>query len=274
MPRADRTNTTPDMRPRCIGKLGLLATVALALSGPAAFAWDYSAPTPPPSDPPATTITNSPMGGVGGVGGQGGTGGQGGSAHAAASARGGNAHASGGNASLSVTIDPATATAPTRSTTAGDPSGSRRSAGAGDPSGAGDPAGDGRHGGRGGGVAVPPGFALPSFDAGQCSTVDFGIAISPSGGGAFGPAWESTNCRAYYNALALYKMGYQEQAVALLRRVFPDVDAAFASTTPKVAPVNAPPAAPAIDCNVVNAAQTGHGRMSPAELQAYRACHA
>jgi hypothetical protein len=269
MPRADRTNTTPVFR-----RVLLAGIAVVALSGPA-FAWDYSTPTPSPTMP--STVNN------------GGSGGKGGHASSTASATAGSATATGGMATATsspsqrvvVRVDPtvssapSAATAPTRSATAaGDPSGSRRSTGAGDPSGAGDPAGDGRHGGRGGGVAAPPGFALPSFDAGQCSTVGFGIAISPSGGGAFGPAWESTNCRAYYNALALYKMGYQEQAVALLRRVFPDVDAAFASTAPKVAPISAPPAAPAIDCNVVNAAQTGHGRMSPAELQAYRACHA
>ena len=256
----------------------LLAAAPMALSIPAAHAWDYSTPAPTPTHRSATMASNVNNGGAGGVGrhpaepeAQ---------ARAARHATGGTASCiAGGNTSVVTTIWPPRsrrpAAQPTRSATAaGDPSGSRRSAGAGDPSGAGDPAGDGRHGGRGGGVAAPPGFALPSFDAGQCSTVGFGIAISPSGGGAFGPAWESTNCRAYYNAIALYKMGYQEQAVALLRRVFPDVDAAFASTSPKVAPISTPPATPAIDCNVVNAAQTGHGRMSPAELQAYRECHA
>jgi hypothetical protein len=159
-----------------------------------------------------------------------------------------------------------------------DPSGlTGQRAGAADSSG--DPSG-GMHGGRGyggrdgGSVIAPPSFALPSFDAGQCSTVGFGIAISPSGSGAFGPAWESTNCRAYYNSLALFKMGHPDEAIALMRRVFPDVDAAFASTAVHAAPVNAPPAAPAIDCTALNAAQTGHGRMSPEELDAYRRCHA
>jgi hypothetical protein len=256
VPQAIRLSTT--IRPAT--RVTLLAAAAMALCIPAAHAWDYGTPTPP-SDPP-TSITNAP------------TGGKGGSAHATASATAAPATATGGMATATsspsqrvvvrvtptVSPAPATAAAPTRSATAGDPSGSRRSAGAGDPSGAGDPAGDGRHGGRGGGVAAPPGFALPSFDAGQCSTVGFGIAISPSGGGAFGPAWESTNCRACYSALALWSMGYQQQAIALMRKVFPDVDAVFAqAVTPAQAAQPAQPT-PAIDCNAVNRAQTGHGK--------------
>ena len=44
----------------------LLAGIAAVALSPPAMAWDYSTPTPPPSDPP-TTITNSPAGGAGGT---------------------------------------------------------------------------------------------------------------------------------------------------------------------------------------------------------------
>jgi hypothetical protein len=176
MPRADRTNTTPDMRPRCIGKLGLLATVALALSGPAAFAWDYSAPTPPPSDPPTTTITNSPMGGAGGVGGQGGTGGAGGHATAIATARG-------GKASVAITVDPVVA-APTTPATpasgASDPTTARHTAGTGDPSGGHHHGGNGNGGGHGGNDNLPVASAVAPWvgdNANPCTGASASIAV-------------------------------------------------------------------------------------------------
>ena len=68
----------------------------------------------------------------------------------------------------------------------------------------------------------PPGFALPSFGGGQCGIVGFGLAISPSGGGAIGPAWESTNCRNYYIALALIATGERNQGLQLLSMITPE----------------------------------------------------
>jgi hypothetical protein len=217
----------------------LTGIAALVLSGPA-YAWGgYDAPPAPAPTPPAQTITNSPMGGSGG---------QGGHARATATATAGSARATGGTASATsspsqrvvVRVSPAAAPAPAATPTATDPSGARHGA---DP--AGDPSGvrhGGRGGGNGGGIVAPPSFALPSFDAGQCSTVGFGIAISPSGGGAFGPAWESTNCRNYYIALALIKLGRVDQGVQLLSMITPEAKRVLAAAP--VQPVTPPVSEP------------------------------
>ena len=46
--------------------------------------------------------------------------------------------------------------------------------------------------------------------------------VSPSGGGAIGPAWESTNCRNYYIALALIAAGERNQGLRLLSMITPE----------------------------------------------------
>jgi hypothetical protein len=160
----------------------LLAAAAMALCIPAAHAWDdYSAPTltNPPTMP--STVNNGGSGGIGGVGGQGGAGGN---SHAAASARGGNARASGGNASLSVTIDPATtAPAATPASGAADPTTGRRAGGTSDPSG--DPSGGGHHhggngSGHGGNGNLPVASAVAPWvgdNANPCTGASASIAV-------------------------------------------------------------------------------------------------
>jgi hypothetical protein len=156
----------------------LAGAAVIALSAPA-MAWDnYSPPASTPT--PSAIITNNPLGGAGGAGG---TGGQGGSAHAAASARGGNAHASGGSASISVTIDPATTAPATPTAAASDPSSGRRTSGTGDPSG--DPGhhhgGNGNGGGHGGGNSnLPVASAVAPWvgdNANPCTGASASIAV-------------------------------------------------------------------------------------------------
>ena len=257
----------------------LLAAAAMALCIPAAHAWDYTAPAPTPT--PSATITNSPMGGAGGLGGQGGTGGAGGNAHAAASARGGNAHASGGNASVAVTIDPATTATPASG--AADPSTTgRRSAGdPADPSGA-RHGGTGHGGGHGGGgnttinENTAPQITLPSIGGGgsDCPVVGFGVGGSGlGGGGGFGPSWISSRCDHRKYAELIAELQGKAAALAYLCRVEGDTCAAPVATSATV-PISTAPAAPAPDCAAINLAQTGHGKMSPSELAAYRECRA
>lgn len=87
-------------------------------------------------------------------------------------------------------------------------------------------------------VNAPPGFGLPAFGGGQCATVGFGIAASPSGGGAFGPAWESTNCRNYYIAVTLIQAGRVDQGMHLLAMITPEAAQVMASSpAPTATPV-------------------------------------
>jgi hypothetical protein len=167
----------------------------LLLAGAAVLALTTSA-TAWATDPTTGTINNGGVGGTGGVGGAGGNGGNGGVGGA------------GGNSAAS-----ANARSASRST-------SSANAGVTIGSGAGS-----------GSVAVnaSPGFALPSFGGGQCGIVGFGVAISPSGGGAFGPAWESTNCRNYYIALALLAAGRTNEGWALMAKITPEAAAVMAS---------------------------------------------
>ncbi len=94
-----------------------------------------------------------------------------------------------------------------------------------------------------GGVVTnaPPGFGLPSFGGGVCATVGFGLGISPSGGGALGPSWESTNCNRRETAKILISTGRIREAEHLLQQD-PEVAAAFAAFAPP--PASVPPVPP------------------------------
>lgn len=127
-------------------------------------------------------------------------------------------------------------------------------AGAGTGAGAGDPTGSG----RGTTLNAPPGFGLPAFGGGQCATVGFGIAASPSGGGAFGPAWESTNCRNYYIAVTLIQAGRVDQGMQLLAMITPEAAQVMASSP-------APTATPAVDQHAIDLCSARPG-WSRAEL--------
>ena len=121
-----------------------------------------------------------------------------------------------------------------------------------------------------------PAIALPSIGGGggDCPVVGFGVGGSGlGGGGGFGPSWISSRCDHRKYAELLAELQGKAAALAYLCRVEGDTCTAPVATSATV-PISTTPAVPAIDCNVVNAAQTGHARMSPAELQAYRACHA
>ena len=107
---------------------------------------------------------------------------------------------------------------------------------------------------------APPGFGLPAFGGGQCATVGFGIAASPSGGGAFGPAWESTNCRNYYIAVTLIQAGHVDQGMRLLSMITPEAKQVMASSS-------APAATPAADEHAIDLCTARPG-WSSAELSA------
>lgn len=140
--------------------------------------------------------------------------------------------ATGGTATINIT----------RGGGGGHGNGASRGAGAGTPSAAGTPlnagagtgagggTGDSAGSGRGTTLSAPPGFGLPAFGGGQCATVGFGIAVSPSGGGAFGPAWESTNCRNYYIAVTLIQAGRVDQGMQLLSMITPEAKQVMASS--------------------------------------------
>ncbi len=197
-------------------RLVTVLVIALTLSGYAQAAGD-TRPHPATNGPNNTTNNVGGAGGFGqgGAGGSGGTGGfgQGGSATSISNAVANPRASSRANSTSnsSVTLDP------------------------------------GAIGSGGNNVIAnsPPGFALPSFGGGQCGIVGFGLAISPSGGGAIGPAWESTNCRNYYIALALIAMGERSQGLQLLSMITPEAAKVISPQENTAAPSqpHAPPAA-------------------------------
>ena len=266
MNSAKHEHTTPVFR-----RVLLAGIATLALSSQA-HAWDsYSAPAQTPTDPPVS-VTNAPTGGT---------------SHAKATATAGSATATGGTASATsspslrviVRVAPAAAaTAPAVATpiAASDPSGDPT-----DPSGA-RHGGAGHGGGRGGGNTTindntAPQITLPSIGGGggDCPVVGFGVGGSGlGGGGGFGPSWISSRCDHRKYAELLAELQGKAAALAYLCRVEADTCTAAPVATSATVPISTAPASPATDCAAVNLAQTGHGRMSPAELQAYRACHA
>jgi hypothetical protein len=252
----------------------LVASTALVcLSAPTWAGQGYDKSMGVPPTPPVITVPSGGVGGAGGIGGAGGTGGIGGTGGAGGS----GGHSASTSAATSAAISNANSNATVSITNYGRGSGaggrnggigSNRVAGnngtdngssnGGGNRGAGS---DGMVGNRGSGSTgglgnngeggnnvtanAPPGFALPSFGGGQCATVGFGIAVSPSGGGAFGPAWESTNCRNYYIAVTLIQAGHVDQGMQLLAMITPEAATVINTKAPvqqanTQAPVNRP----------------------------------
>lgn len=102
---------------------------------------------------------------------------------------------------------------------------------------------NGSYGGSVNSNQAPSVFVSPPAAGGQCGIVGFGVGGSGlGGGGGFGPSWESTNCRAYYNAELLASWGDIDAARSLLRATFSDVDKAYGSaTTAPMSPIATKP---------------------------------
>lgn len=122
-------------------------------------------------------------------------------------------------------------------------------------------------------VNAAPSFGLPSYGGGsQCGTVGFGVAISPSGGGAFGPAWESTNCRNYNIALTMLNRGKEAEGWELMAMITPEAAKVLAGHPAPIQPAAAPTPVRTFDCNKVLHDTSGRA-MSYDDLTTYHHCN-